>query len=72
MNYKVNNIVWNVDNYDRQYIKLELPKSIIVPSGFLEEFVYHNLVQTKQALINYLESTHGMGIIDCNVELADQ
>lgn len=68
MDYVVTNIIYNTDNYDKQCIVLDLPKSIVVNSGFLQECVHHNLVQTKQALVNYLQGLYGFEILDCCVE----
>ena len=67
MDYTVDNIVWDVDAYTSQNVNLSLPKSLIVSSGFFKEVAHNNLVETKQAIINYIQSLYGFGIKACLV-----
>jgi hypothetical protein len=67
MDYTVDNIVWDVDTYTSQKVNLSLPKSLIVSSGSIKEVAHNNFVETKQAIINYLQSLYGFGIKACLV-----
>jgi len=67
MDYTVDNIIWDVDVYTSQRVNLSLPKSLIVSSGSIKEVAYNNFVETKQAIINYLQSLYGFGIKACLV-----
>lgn len=67
MDYTVDNIVWDVDVYTSQKVNISLPKSLIVSSGSLQNVAHNNFVETKQAIINYLQSLYGFGIKACLV-----
>lgn len=67
MDYTVDNIVWDVDVYTSQKVNISLPKSLIVSSGSFKEVAHNNFVETKQAIINYLQSLYGFGIKACLV-----
>lgn len=69
MNYKIIDIVWNTEQYIKQHIIIELPKNLIISSCILDEFVHHNIVQTKQALGNFLRSMYGFEVISYAVEM---
>lgn len=67
MDYKIDNIVWRVDEYTSQKVNLSLPESLIVSSGSFEEAAHNNLVEPKQAIVSYLQSLYGFGIKACTI-----